>query len=53
MVVKYKIKYDEWLSIPPLYPILQNEFVVILGIVLNFIFYLNNLNKKVFHDFNK
>lgn len=39
--------YDTWVLNPILFPLLQNEFVYTLGIVLNMIFFTRELNKVV------
>jgi len=40
-----KAVYDTWVTNPILFPLLQNEFVYALGILLNMIFFTRALNK--------
>lgn len=40
-----KAVYDTWVPNPILFPLLQNEFVYALGIVLNMIFFTRALNR--------
>lgn len=42
---KKKAVYDTWVPNPILFPLLQNEFVYALGILLNMIFFTRALNK--------
>jgi len=42
---KKKAIYDSWAQNPILFPLLQNEFVFALGILLNMIFFTRALNK--------
>lgn len=42
---KKKAIYDTWVQDPILFPVLQNEFVFALGILLNMIFFTRALNK--------
>ena len=41
---KKKARYDVWAKNPILFPLLQNEFVFALGILLNMIFFTRALN---------
>lgn len=40
-----KIVYDSWTKNPILFPLLQNEFIYALGILLNMIFFTRALNE--------
>ena len=42
---KKKAVYDSWAQNPVLFPLLQNEFVRALGIILNMIFFTRAINK--------
>lgn len=42
---KKKTIYDSWAQNPILFPLLQNEFVFALGVLLNMIFFTRALNK--------
>jgi len=44
---KKKAVYDTWVPNPVLFPLLQNEFVYALGMLLNMIFYTRALNNAV------
>lgn len=44
---KNKAVYDTWAPNPILFPLLQNEFVYALGMLLNMIFYTRALNNAV------
>lgn len=44
---KKKIVYDSWTKDPILFPLLQNEFIYALGILLNMIFFTKALNEAI------
>ncbi|MFX0202058.1 MAG: hypothetical protein ACFFCW_38595 [Candidatus Hodarchaeota archaeon] len=45
-----KETYDQWMSYPAFNQLIINEFVFILGIVMNFITYVKNLNDEVIKE---
>jgi hypothetical protein len=50
---KKKAVYDSWVLDPILFPLLQNEFVYALGIILNMIFFTRALNKTALSQLQK
>jgi hypothetical protein len=48
-----KAVYDSWAKNPIVFPLLQNESVVALGILLNMIFYTRALNKAALVQLEK
>jgi hypothetical protein len=48
--IKKKEKYDQWMSYPGFNQLIMNEFVFILGNVMNFITYIRNLNDEVIKE---
>ncbi len=48
-----KKEYDMWMSNPILKPLVENEFVYILGAVLQYILYIKSLNEEVIKEIEK
>jgi hypothetical protein len=42
--------YDQWRAVPPLFPMIEREFIAIMGSVLAVIFAVRNLNKRTLEE---
>ena len=50
---KKKKEYDMWMSDSMLKPLIENEFVYILGVILQYILYIKTLNEEVIKELEK